>query len=94
MSQVVKVFKNDALIKIEVGVGFIRKLQDILMYFVTSVNQDQMLEYKNLIENSKPFTEPWMDHLTTITSLINHIEEKAIEQNLTDDVEAPIQPES
>jgi hypothetical protein len=79
----VKMIKHDALIKIEIGAGFMERLQKILFYFATQATPEELEEYKKLLENKQELTEDWMEHLTTLTALIKELETKADEQGFS-----------
>lgn len=76
----VKMIKKDAKINIEIGTGFLQKLQKLMMYVVADLKEEDVKRYS---EESKSydaavgFSEEWMEHLTTISILIKEIEEKA-----------------
>lgn len=76
----VKMIKKDAKINIEIGTGFLQKLQKLMMYVVADLKEEDVKRYS---EESKTydaavgFSEDWMEHLTTVSILIKEIEEKA-----------------
>ena len=79
----IKMIKNDALINIQIGAGFMRKLQEIFVYFTSNITLEQIQEYKRQAESGEEFTEEWMKHVTTISVLIKELETKAEEQGFT-----------
>jgi hypothetical protein len=76
----VKMIKQDALIKIEIGTGFLKKLQHLLLHITQDLTPEQLENYKKVIEQGGEFTEEWMDSLNTISFLLKEIEAKADEQ--------------
>lgn len=80
MTTIVKMIKHDAIIKINIGTGFVQKLQKLLLDTTSNVTQEQLAEYKLLAETQQPFTEEWMESLTTLSVLLKEIESKAQEQ--------------
>lgn len=89
MSNNVKMIKSDAIVTIEIGTGFLQKIQKIFLYLAKDITPEQLALYKELSEKKEPFTEEWMDHLMTITILLKEIEDKAVEQGWTYDGELP-----
>jgi len=79
----VKRIKKEALIKIEVGTGFLEKLQKLFYYLTAEVGIEDIKKYRELAENKQPFTEDWMDHLTTVSILLKELEENAEKQGFT-----------
>lgn len=77
----VKVIKQDALVNIKVGTGFIQKLQNLLMYIAQDLSEEQLEVYKNLTEKKEEYTEDWMNHLYTVSILLKEIEDQAEIQN-------------
>ena len=84
----IKMIKNDAIIKIEIGTEFLQKLQHLLLHITNDVSNEQLEEYKKLIEEKEELTEEWMESLYTISVLLREIETKAIEQGFTYDIDA------
>jgi hypothetical protein len=76
----VKMIKQDALIKIEIGTAFLKKLQHLLLHITQDLTPEQLENYKKIIEEQGEFTEDWMDSLNTISFLLKEIEAKADEQ--------------
>lgn len=81
--------KQDAIVKIEMGAGFIERLQQLLFFLVASVTPEELEEYKKLLESKEELTEPWMEHITTLAVLIKEFEEKANQQGFTYDGDLP-----
>ncbi len=79
----VKMIKKDAKINIEIGTGFLQKLQKVMFYIISNVTEEDIKRYA---EESKAYTsavgfsEEWMEHITTISVLIKELEEKAESQ--------------
>lgn len=79
----VKMIKHNAVIDIKIGTGFLQKLQKMLLFVTMDITPEQMELYKILTEKNEELTEPWMDHLTTLSILLKEIETKAEEQGFT-----------
>jgi len=75
--------KHDAVIDIKIGTGFLQKLQKMLLYMTMDLTPEDMELYKKLNENNEELTEPWMEHLTTLSILLKEIETKGEEQGFT-----------
>ena len=61
----VKVVDQNAIIKLEVGTGFLQKLQQVMLYLANQFNDDNLDQYKKCIETKEPFPEEFMDHIIT-----------------------------
>ena len=81
----VKMIKKDAIISIQIGTGFLQKLQKMLMFVTLDVTKEDLDLYTEITKEGKEFTEDWMEHLTTLSVLIKEIETKAEEQGHTYD---------
>jgi hypothetical protein len=90
----VKLIKHDAIIDIKIGTGFLQKLQQMLVFMTADLSPEDLELYRKLNEENNGFTEPWMDHLTTLSVLLKEIETKAEEQGFTyeGDIEDTIIP--
>lgn len=89
----VKLLKNDAIVNIGIGAGFLQRIQQILLFILQDISQEKIEEYKQLLNEKKEMTEPWMEHITTISVLLRDIEIKADEQELSYESEEPISEE-
>ena len=87
--------KKDARIKVEIGTGFLQKLQSLMIFIVTDLKEEDIKRYSEESKNydeAVGFSENWMEHLATISMLIKDIEEKAetqgavYEKDITDDI--------
>jgi hypothetical protein len=79
----VKMIKHDAIIDIKIGTGFLQQLQKMLLFMTVDLTTEDMELYKKLTEKNEELTEPWMEHLTTLSILLKEIETKAEEQGFT-----------
>lgn len=79
----VKMIKHDAIIDIKIGTGFLQKLQKMLLFMTIDITPEDMELYKELTEKNEELTEPWMEHLSTLSILLKEIETKAEEQGFT-----------
>ena len=75
--------KHDAIIDIKIGTGFLQKLQKMLLFMTIDITPEDMELYKELTEKNEELTEPWMEHLSTLSILLKEIETKAEEQGFT-----------
>jgi len=90
----IKTISHDAIVKIEIGTGFLEKLQKVFLYLATNINQEQLDKYKKEAENKQEFSEDWMHHITTISILLKEIEEKAQEQGFVTEQDFSIQQDN
>lgn len=84
-----KFLKNDAIVKIGLGAGFVLKLQQVLMHILNDIPKEKIEEYKQLLAEQKELNEPWMEPVTTLSVLLREIEVKADEQDLSYESEMP-----
>lgn len=85
---VVKMIKSDAQIPVVFGAPFVQRLQSLMLYITDSHTEEELISFKNLIENKEELTEPWMDHLYTMMILLQEIESSAEKSNQTNDVDS------
>ena len=82
----IKFLKNDAIVDIKIGAGFLQKLQRTLLYLVKDLTPEQLAQYKKESEEHKEnpqFSQEWMEHVTVMSVLLKEVETKAEEQGLT-----------
>lgn len=82
----VKMIKKDAQINITFGTPFIQKLQALLFFITKDVSDEDLLRYKQIVENKEEFQEDWMDALFTVVSLIGEVERIADQTGQTTSV--------
>ena len=78
--------KQDAIIKIEIGTGFLQKIQKLFVFLINDLTPEQLELYKKEAETKKPeedFSEEWMEQLSTLFILLKEIETKANDQGFT-----------
>jgi hypothetical protein len=85
----IKMIKNDAVVQIGIGAGFMQKIQTMLMNITSKLSMDDIKTYKELVDNSQPFTETWMEDVTILTTLLKELEDKANEQGLIFEEDVP-----
>ena len=66
----VKMIKNDAVIQVGIGAGFMQKLQTMLMNITANLSLDDIKRYKEMVDNKEAFTENWMEDITVLTMLL------------------------
>jgi len=76
----VKMIKSDAIIDIKISTGFMQKLQQMLMFIIKDLTEEDLKLYKELAETKQAFTEDWMEPLTALSVLLKELELKAEEQ--------------
>lgn len=82
----IKMIKKDAAIQIKMGAGFLQKIQKVLFYIASDLTNEQLEKFKTEAESFKEgseFSEPWMEHITTLSVIIKEVEKCAEEQGFT-----------
>lgn len=85
----IKVIKSDAVIGIEIGTGFLQKLQKVYFSLIQQLTPEQIEMYNKCAESNTEFPDEIMDYVMTMTVLIKEIEQRAEQQGLTLDQEVP-----
>lgn len=83
----IKKIKKDAIVKVNLGTGFIQKLQELLMFIANQHTTDELVEFRDIV-SKKETLKDWMEHLTTISVLIREFETKAQEQGFI--IDSPV----
>lgn len=83
MSQENTFIKKDAIIKIEVGAGFLQKLQQIVISMMDELTDEQVEKFDKEISNPNNFSQPVFDNIYSLIILIKNIEAAAEKQGLT-----------
>jgi hypothetical protein len=85
--------KADAVVPVEIGSGFVRRLQKVLVYLRAGKSREDLAELKRRIESKEPL-EDWMEHLATLTGLLQGIEASAQQRHLVEyrDISLPDSP--
>lgn len=90
----IKLIKPEAIIDIKVGTGFLQRIQHVLIFLAKDLTPEQLAQYKKESDEKIPFTEEWMDHVTTLSTLLKEIETKADEQGFSYEVDATTEGEN
>jgi hypothetical protein len=87
MSVKVTKIKADAIVSVQIGTGFLQKLQKIMVQLIADKSVEDLDELKVAIEefekNKQEFPEDWMDNLYTLTLLVREIESNLIKDGHT-----------
>jgi hypothetical protein len=83
------VIKKDAVITAKIGVGFISELQKTFLHLSDRKKED-IDKLQTLVAKKEPLTEPWMNDVMLIGSLLNQLELLAKEQGFVEDIEEKI----
>ena len=90
---IVKMYNQDAIIPIDVGPGFIRRIQQLLIYITADLSQEELDNFYEMIRKGETkFTEDWMEHVYTLTALLGNIETIAEKNGMTYDQVVPDEP--
>ena len=80
----VTMIKKDALINVQIGTGFLQKLQQVLVSLTEGRTEEELSSFKELADSKvSEFPETWMDNIVTVATIINEIEQGAIKQGHT-----------
>lgn len=79
----IKVIKKDALIPLQVGTGFLQKIQSVLLALVSERTEQELELYQKLATEQQEFPEPWMDNLHLLMVLISELDRSAEANGLT-----------
>ena len=79
----VTMINTDAKVNLTFGSGFIQKLQQLTLWIATNKSEEELENFKKLVESNSPLEEDWMNHLHTMSILINEVERVATESGQT-----------
>ena len=74
---------KDALIPIQVGAGFLQRLQKALIFLAADRTEEQIELLQEKIQKGLVEEGSWMYHFETIQTLVSNIEQTAVEKKLT-----------
>lgn len=83
----VPMIKKDAQISITIGTGFMKKIQSLFLTLVTERTEEEMESYKKYVESNEEFPETWMENIHTLLILLQQLEQSAIDNNQTYEVD-------
>lgn len=83
-----KTIKPTAIINIEVGAGFYKRVQDLFFWYVKQDEEKAIKAIENL--KTQDPQDIFENHLLTLISLIYEIEQKANDQSFIEDTDFPI----
>ena len=82
--------KGDAVVDIKIGAAFLSRLQKVMFGILAEKSPEEIEVFKKesdaFSEKKEPnpeFSEDWMNHLFTMSVLINEVEQTVISQGLT-----------
>jgi tRNA A37 N6-isopentenylltransferase MiaA len=88
MGKMVSAVKADAKINIDVNVGHLHRLQQLLLMVTADKTEKELDLLKDVMEKKdKDRLEHWMELFFFLTYFINEIETKAEEQNQTTQID-------
>ena len=85
----IKVIKPEAVIDIKIGTGFLQRIQHVLIFLAKDLSPEQLAQYKKEADEKIPFTEEWMEHVTTLSTLLKELEINADTQGFSYEIDAP-----
>lgn len=74
---------KDARIPIEVGSGFLQRIQKMLIFMIENRTEEEIEELRKHIENNTVPENTWMYHYQTLQTFILIVEQTAIDKKLT-----------
>lgn len=90
----IKVIRQDAVIKLNIGTGMIERLQEVIGYFAKQITdedlakyQEEFKDYQKIAKKEKEFSQPWMYPVTTLSFLLQEIEKQADLQGFTSEMQ-------
>lgn len=84
MANVITMIKKDAVVNLQIGTGFLQKIQQVLAGIVSEHTEEELQEFQALVEkNETDFPEDWMDHIYTLSLFIRTVEAEAVKQGAT-----------
>lgn len=90
----IQIIKPGSNINLNIGDAFYKRLQELATYFSQTVAPEELaLQIQHIKDNSEKLSE-YGNHFETIIVLLNEIEQKAIEQNLVEEVEVNLPEQS
>ena len=79
-----KFIKRDAVVNITLGANIIEKITHILGYISKDISSDRVNKYheelkhfNEILKNEKQFSEDWMNHVTTLSLILQEIDRQA-----------------
>lgn len=84
MSNTITMMKKDAVVNIQVGSGFLHRVQQVLTKLIADQTAEELEQFKALMAEGKyEFAEDWMNHIFTLSSFVSYIESEALKQGHT-----------
>ena len=87
--------KKGVMIKFNANSNIIEKLYGVIAFLTKSLEKHQIEQYKKeledwplIIKNEKHFSEEWMFHMTSLSVLVEQLQNAAEEQGLFDEVDS------
>lgn len=82
----IPVLRKDALVPVELGTGFIKRLYELSMFIIADKTPEQIDALHAALKQGPEAVdqELWMKHYMTVMSLLQAAEETAIAKNLVD----------
>jgi hypothetical protein len=77
---------KDALVPVEIGAGFLFRLQQLLVYLIHDKSKDELEELRVRLEKNDLSNIPedsWMYQYQTIQLLVSSVEQTALQKKIT-----------
>jgi hypothetical protein len=81
----VTMIKSDAVISINIGSAYLKRVQKVLVQLISDKSEEELEEFKKAIQDEtlEELPEPWMENLLVINTLLRSIEHEAIKSGQT-----------
>lgn len=77
-------FKPDAKVPLQMGTGFIQRLQELSVWLLSQVPPAELEELQELLEQgSEQFPKAWMNQYYTLAVLLGEIQQQAQAHGMT-----------
>ena len=78
-----KMLKKDAIIPLQIGSGFVQKIQSMLITLIDERSPEDIELLQKLAESGQEPTEPWMEHIQILMILLNELDKSAEANGMT-----------
>jgi hypothetical protein len=84
MANTVTMMKKDAVINIQIGTGFLQRMQQVVAGLASEHTEEELDAFHELVKKGQTeFSEEWMDHLFILSAFVHLVEKEAISQGAT-----------
>jgi hypothetical protein len=73
----IKMINKDALIPIQIGAGFVQKIQSVLLTLVNERTEQELEAYQKHVTEQQDLPEPWMEHMHLLIVILSELDKAA-----------------